>query len=875
MEAAEAFERVKRQGILPSVIARLDEIFAPLIREYVEDRGRDRGSGGSKAFKDAVWGMIDLTEPEVVVADSPPLQRLRRVRQLGFGYLTYPTAGYSRFEHTLGAVHQTERMIIAVSRRSRAILQRDIIGSLRTVRLAALLHDCGHMPASHVSERFFEEEECQDPDLLAHAKAIRADVAHAFKASPEVRLAECLSVCLIATPSFYGLLSQEARYTPEEIATAALAIAGKAARPDRRFIAQLISNAIDADKLDYMFRDSFFTRVPLAIDLERLLYKLKCEEVAASELPSTASRGMPKDSRPWVLATDIAGDGLAYDVSQTRKMLYSRVYFHHKTRAAERIGLEILEHAQLRPEDLLEHDDNFFTGYAAEQGDPLAGLSRRISWRRLPRRGFAISDYFLDPPAEEKRVEWVDFADGLADPKRRKELEAEIEAECETVAELLKRTPADSVYLDPRAQHPDPGGSSLLVSRPDNTFVSGQGFAPDAAAETQDPTDAAHVFFSGGAAEPELVYIAAERVMAREFDLFFSRQAADQAKVDIEKVVDLKRDLEIADPTSFAEFGRLRASPALVDDASLAGRIDEVARNFHHYTTVPEVTLSADRVRRFLGQLPEQLVEPMLEGLERITFLNRARLGSQFADSLIERSPEQTVFVPLTSGYGKSAAHIPYFLSDRRGPLDIRSLKEALTTEQPLVVFDDVLVSGTQSMKILKTWFGRRNPPYKGEPVLDEAEQAALRDREVSFHFAWAWNKGIERLGALGEDLGIGSEVHAVNVDDSGPALDSVSSQVELRGFLKDVGKAILLSTKGQRKYSPWSEEKCERSALGYNNDERLVVIEYNTPTGTITPLWGHGTYRNAPWLPLLPRRQRTGPKEEGAERGEVLAGEG
>jgi HD superfamily phosphohydrolase len=55
--------------------------------------------------------MIDLTAREVVIVDSPPLQRLRRVRQLGLSYLTYPTAGYTRFEHSLGAVHQCERTV--------------------------------------------------------------------------------------------------------------------------------------------------------------------------------------------------------------------------------------------------------------------------------------------------------------------------------------------------------------------------------------------------------------------------------------------------------------------------------------------------------------------------------------------------------------------------------------------------------------------------------------------------------------------------------------------------------------------------------------------------------------------------------------------
>jgi hypothetical protein len=386
------------------------------------------------------------------------------------------------------------------------------------------------------------------------------------------------------------------------------------------------------------------------------------------------------------------------------------------------------------------------------------------------------------------------------------------------------------------------------------------------------------VYFAGGGVPAELVYLGTERVLAREFELWFHRGAADLAKVDIEKVVELKRELEEKDPRAFDEFGRLRPAPALVDDASIAERVEAVAAKFHHYTTVPEVSVNETRVRRFLAQFPESLVEPMLSALECIVFLNRAKLGAEFARALDEKSAEDALFVPLTSKYGKSASHIPYFLSDNRNLHDIKDLLAALETDKPVVIFDDVLVSGTQSVKILQTWFGQRKPPYTGEPVLTPEQQDALRDRDVRFHFAWGWKNGIDRLAKQCGDLGISAEIDAVVIDDTGPALDAeaISDSMALREFLKEVGTSILLSTKGEKERSPWSRERCEGSALGYNNDERLVVIEYNTPTGTVTPLWSPGDFRNAPWLPLFPRRERVGDEDPGqAGRGEVVAGEG
>ena len=109
--------------------------------------------------------MIDLDGREVLVVDSPPVQRMRRIRQLGVSVLTYPTAGYSRFEHALGAMHQSERMLRAVVRRSDPSLRVQLEEQLSTVRLAALLHDVGHLPFSHLTERYYAQDECNSQEL--------------------------------------------------------------------------------------------------------------------------------------------------------------------------------------------------------------------------------------------------------------------------------------------------------------------------------------------------------------------------------------------------------------------------------------------------------------------------------------------------------------------------------------------------------------------------------------------------------------------------------------------------------------------------------------------------------------------------------------
>ena len=101
---------------------------------------------------------------ELVILDSPIVQRLREIRHFGLAGLVYPAAGYSRFEHTLGTLYQAQRVIESINRNAGFIAHssdrtfEQPISRMDEValRLAALLHDVGHCFLSHVSERALE-----------------------------------------------------------------------------------------------------------------------------------------------------------------------------------------------------------------------------------------------------------------------------------------------------------------------------------------------------------------------------------------------------------------------------------------------------------------------------------------------------------------------------------------------------------------------------------------------------------------------------------------------------------------------------------------------------------------------------------------------
>ena len=98
-------------------------------------------------IKDEIHGNIYFNELEERIVDTPDFQRLRRIKQMAFTYLVYPGANHTRFEHSIGVFH-----LASVLSRKLGLNEDDA----QKVRLFALLHDIGHLPFSHESEKVLE-----------------------------------------------------------------------------------------------------------------------------------------------------------------------------------------------------------------------------------------------------------------------------------------------------------------------------------------------------------------------------------------------------------------------------------------------------------------------------------------------------------------------------------------------------------------------------------------------------------------------------------------------------------------------------------------------------------------------------------------------
>lgn len=266
----------------------------------------------SNIIRDPVHGNISFSERERKVIDTPLFQRLRDISQLGFLKFVFPGARHSRFEHSIGVMHLAGRIFGSMKKNQMKILTSgrnlpdEILATenftaifesheiLIRLRLAALLHDLGHGPFSHVSEFLLKSVSyddikgiCDFPAPYFH-RAIDKKKQNGKPVTHETisvlmisRLMEkvfpdepglCADVCAIIDPDMP--LAPETVLTPPG---------------SRSILHDIISHEIDADRMDYLLRDSKSCGVNYGLfDLERLLANLYFTVPGGSGRPSLA-----------------------------------------------------------------------------------------------------------------------------------------------------------------------------------------------------------------------------------------------------------------------------------------------------------------------------------------------------------------------------------------------------------------------------------------------------------------------------------------------------------------------------------------------------------------------------------------------------------
>lgn len=272
-----------------------------------------------KVFRDPVHNIIGFNKVEekllLDLINSKEMQRLRRIRQLGLGSITYPGAEHSRFVHSLGVAYLTKRIIrqlnITRDEQEQEWL-RNINDNEMLALCAALLHDVGHGPFSHAIEKTTGIDHEKWTSLMINSKMTEINsILESYRSGFAREVADVI-----------------ARIHPSDA------------------VVKLLSSQLDADRIDYLLRDSMMTGAGYGrFDLEWLINVMTIG--AVSNKPEV---GLQLDK----------GLSIAEDFVMARYYMYQNVYFHKATRSAELIVSKIFHRVKTLVEsDSIDYPEQF------------------------------------------------------------------------------------------------------------------------------------------------------------------------------------------------------------------------------------------------------------------------------------------------------------------------------------------------------------------------------------------------------------------------------------------------------------------------------------------------------------------------------------
>jgi len=365
-----------------------------------------------KVIHDTVWGSNLFMPHEVALLDLPLVQRLRRISQVAVASLVYPSGNHNRFEHSLGVAVIGEQLVNALFQKieegqkkglkpfTDVQVNKDFV--LTHVRIAAIMHDCGHGPFSHLSEKIYEKFD----DLL---KVKKEDPALSKASAHEI-----LSYLIVSSNSFKLFFEKNISHeygVKVDLNLVAQMIVGYVKDQRFAFIVDIINGVFDADKLDYIQRDSHFTGIKMVLDLQRLFYTVDLVYDASEKLR---------------LSVDISGVSTLEQIIFNKMMLFTTVYHHHKVRAAESIFKDLI--MKLKSEtiklngvsfsstaDFLHLTDDDIYTLAGHENKVIRYLATNLRNRRLPMRALVLSRKTTgtDPKSILKAVITLDRNGGL------------------------------------------------------------------------------------------------------------------------------------------------------------------------------------------------------------------------------------------------------------------------------------------------------------------------------------------------------------------------------------------------------------------------------------------------------------------------------
>ena len=335
----------------------------------------------SKVIQDPVHGNIIVDGIFLDVMDRHEMQRLRSVKQLGLGNLVFPGANHTRFEHCLGTYHLSGRMAYSIG------LDKE---DSDVVRMAGLMHDICHPPFSHCLESTMERETGLDHMELARSlitgkvpnhTSVNDDLFDGIEPIGDTISREGIDpeeVCnLIAYPDS----------TSDNLESY---VGGSDHFPSKDYAHQIIHGPVDADQMDYLMRDAYYTGISHGtIDCDRLINTMNVhnDRIVLRRGGITAAEGL----------------------MVSRSLMYTSVYFHETTRIAERMLVKAVESSGIDLSQMYLWTEGELIDKVVSAGGKGSNCIRRILNRDINKKAFAIYSADMNDDIAKALLDYTDL----------------------------------------------------------------------------------------------------------------------------------------------------------------------------------------------------------------------------------------------------------------------------------------------------------------------------------------------------------------------------------------------------------------------------------------------------------------------------------
>jgi HD superfamily phosphohydrolase len=347
-------------------------------------------SDGYKSIYDPVHRNITADGVFLDILDRHEMQRLRSVKQLDMGYMVFPGANHTRFEHCLGTYHLAGRMAASLG-----LSEEDT----DAVKAAGLLHDVCHRPFSHALEEIavertgFDHMELAGKLISGEISTYRERDADLFGGLPTIgEVLEdsgissrrvCELICMPESKREFDFDSREPFFKSGDYAH------------------QIIHGPVDADQIDYLVRDEHYTGISWgAIDIDRIINTM----------------AVHNDRIVLKRSGLVAAEGLTV----SRSLMYSTVYYHKAVRVIKSMLTKAVEASEsLDVNEIHTWDDADLTNALIAEGGKPSYLVRSMLNRRLYKSALTLY-------SEETDEETISVLAEYSKYSKRKALEREI-----------------------------------------------------------------------------------------------------------------------------------------------------------------------------------------------------------------------------------------------------------------------------------------------------------------------------------------------------------------------------------------------------------------------------------------------------------------